>query len=268
MRNFIKILFYFLLAGTVLYLYLRWFEWKNVFYPFRKIEFVPSEAGLKYENITFHTMDDKKLNGWFIPAQQPIGTVIFCHGNAGNISHRLDTIKLFNSINLNVFIFDYRGYGKSSGFPTEKGLYLDAEAAYDYLVMRNGIDKGKITLYGESLGGAVVYDLALKRNVSAVITFGTFSSVADMTKVVFPGLPIGKFLSIKFNTILKIKQVNCPKLIIHSINDEIVPYSQGQKLFESARVPKEFYQMRGGHNDAVLLHSREFIKKIEEFLIK
>ncbi len=255
-----------LVLTGIIYCSFRWFEWRHIFYPDKKISDIPSDFGLKYDDITFYSIDDKKLNGWFIPDDKPLATIIYCHGNAGNISHRIDIAKLLNSMGFNVFLFDYRGYGKSKGIPGEKGLYLDAEAAYDYLSMRDGVDKDRIILYGESLGGGVAYDLALKRKVSAVITFGAFASIADMADVAFPKIPLKHFITMKFDNISKVKAIKCPKLIIHSADDTTVPFDQAKKLFESASQPKEFFETSGGHTNDVILSNPQCVEKIKQFI--
>ncbi|MDD5644328.1 MAG: alpha/beta hydrolase [bacterium] len=253
------------LAG-IIYCSFRWFEWKHIFYPDKRISAAPSDFGLKYEDLTFYSQDDKKLNGWFIPADRSAATVIYCHGNAGNISHRIDIAKLLNSMGFNVFLFDYRGYGRSKGIPGEKGLYLDAEAAYDYLIMRNDANKDKIILYGESLGGSAAYNLALKRDVSAVITFGAFASIADMADIAFPKIPLKYFITMKFDNISKAKAVKCPKLIMHSTDDTTVPFEQAERLFESASEPKEFFKTSGGHTNEAILNNPLSAEKIKQFI--
>ncbi|MBN2190323.1 MAG: alpha/beta hydrolase [Candidatus Aureabacteria bacterium] len=253
------------LAG-IIYLSFRWFEWRHIFHPDKKISELPGDFGIKYEDITFYSIDDKKLNGWFIPADKPAATIIYCHGNAGNISHRIDIAQLLHSLGFNVFLFDYRGYGKSKGIPGEKGLYLDAEAAYDYLSMRDDIDKDRIVLYGESLGGGVVYNLALKREVFAVITFGAFASIADMADAAFPKIPLKYFITMKFDNISKVKAVKCPKLIMHSIDDTTVPFEQAKRLFETASNPKEFFETAGGHTNDALLNNKKFGDKTKNFI--
>ncbi|MCK9554313.1 alpha/beta hydrolase [bacterium] len=255
-----------LVLTGVIYFSFRWFEWKHIFYPDKKISDIPSDFGLKYEDITFYSIDDKKLNGWFISANKPLATIIYCHGNAGNISDRIDIAKLLHSMGFNVFLFDYRGYGKSRGIPGEKGLYLDAEAAYDYLSMRNDVDKGRIVLYGESLGGGAACNLALKRKVSAVITFGAFASIADMADVAFPKIPLKYFITMKFDNISKVKDIKCPKLIIHSADDTTVPFDQAKKLFEAASQPKEFFETSGGHTNDAILDNPLAAKKIKQFI--
>ncbi len=248
--------------------YFKYFEIRSIYFPTKPIEFYPKEIGLSYEDIFFKAEDNVLLNGWFIPKERPRGTLIFCHGNAGNISHRLEFIKMFYDLGLSVFIFDYRGYGKSKGSPTEKGTYLDAKAAYYYVLSRNDIDKEKIIIYGESLGSALAVNLAKNVKAKLLVTFGCFTRTEDMAKRIYPFLPLWLVVSMKYDSLSKIKDIKIPKLIIHSRNDEIVPFDLGKKLFEEAAMPKEFYVMRGGHNDAVLINKEEFLKRIDEFFKK
>lgn len=234
------------IAIAVLVFYLRYIEKRSLFYPEKEISFFPKDAGLEFEDIHFKSPDGYKLNGWFIPAKGAHYTILFTHGNAGNISHRIEKLRLFQSIGCNVFIFDYRGYGASQGRPSEKGLYLDAQAAYNYLLSRK-ILPGQIIGYGESLGGAVIIDVALKAQMRALIAESTFSSAKDMIQHIYPFLPYWIFAS-RMDSVSKIKSLRIPKLIIHSKNDEIVPYQLGKKLFDAAPEPKEFLDIRGGHN--------------------
>ena len=265
-----KMVYYIIVSVAVILfvaLYVKWFERSSIFFPSKYIEKTPLDKSLPYEDVYFKTEDGVKLNGWFVPAKgQARATILFCHGNAGNISHRFDTIEIFNGLDLNVFIFDYRGYGKSDGWPSEKGTYWDAQAAYNYLMTRRDIDKKKIVLYGKSLGGAVALDLATKVKVYAVISDGVFTSTLDMAKEIYPFLPAKLFITMKYDTLSKIDGVDAPKLIIHSREDEIVPFHHGEKLFEESSEVKEFYPMRGGHNEAIFLYSDEYGKKIDEFL--
>ena len=246
--------------------YLRWFERYNIFFPTRKIQFRPDYIGLNYEDVYFKTADGVRLNGWFIPASPSSPTILFCHGNAGNIGHRLGIIRIFNKLNLNVFIFDYRGYGRSSGRPSEKGTYLDARAAYDYLLSRDDIDRDKIVFYGKSLGGAVAIELATRVNPCALISESAFTSTLDIGKEIYPFLPLRIIITMKYDNLSKIKGLRAPKLIIHSIDDEIVPLHHGRRLFEEAAEPKQFYQMTGDHNEAVARAEDEFAERIDRFL--
>jgi len=225
----------------------------------------PASVGLAYEEVYFDTPDNKRLNGWFIAHDKSKFTIIFCHGNAGNISHRLEKILIFYNLGLNVFIFDYRGYGKSIGAPSESGLYEDADAAYNYLIKEKRISPESVILYGESIGGAVAIDLARNKDVGALITEETFTSIKDMSGIAYPFLPYFIFSS-RFDALSKIKNVGCPKLIIHSIDDEIVPFRLGEKLFDAAMPPKKFLKLRGSHNTAFLESEEQFKEGIKSFL--
>ncbi len=246
----------------------RYFEIKSIYFPIKAIEFIPTELDLSYEDIFFKTKDNILLNGWFVPSQRSRGILFFFHGNAGNISHRIEFVKMFHDLGLSVFIFDYRGYGKSKGSPTENGTYLDAQASYDYILSRKDISEKKIIIYGESLGSAVAVDLARKVKADALITFGCFTSTKDMARRIYPFLPLWVGVSMRYDSLSKIKEIKIPKLIIHSRNDEIVPFDMGQRLFEAAEEPKEFYIMRGGHNDSILINKDGFLKRVDEFLTK
>ncbi len=231
----------------------------------RQIEYTPQEIGLIYKEVFFKTEDGVELNGWFIPAKEAKRTILFLHGNAGNISHRFEKLQIFHDLNLNVFIFDYRGYGKSKGSASERGIYLDAKTAYDYLVSKEGVRKDEIILFGESLGGSVAIDLASKAEVKAIIVESAFTSAKDMARRIYPFIP-PFFIASDFNSAKKIKDIHAPKLLIHSVDDEIVPFELGEKLFEAAPQPKIFLKIRGGHNTAFLDSEDEFKKGIGSFV--
>jgi fermentation-respiration switch protein FrsA (DUF1100 family) len=271
LMDFIRLLF-----GTLalfsflafLILYLKYYEKKGIYFPVRKIHLTPKEIGLEFEDVYFFSSDGVKLNGWYIPAKEARATVLFCHGNAGNISHRIDVIYLFYKLGLSVFIFDYRGYGRSQGRPTEEGLYLDAEAAYKYLIKSRNLNESSLVVYGKSIGANVAVELCSKVKIAALISESAFTSALEMGKKLFPFLPLKWIISIKFDALSKIKNIIIPKLIIHSEDDKIIPFRHGRKLFEAALEPKEFYPMRGGHNDAIFLASEDFVSKIDAFLHK
>lgn len=245
--------------------YFRYIERRSIYFPMKKIEFTPQKVGLVYKDVFFNTEDGVVLNGWFIPAKAAKVTTLFLHGNAGNISHRFEKIQIFHDLNLNVFIFDYRGYGKSSGSPSEIGIYRDAKAAYDYLISKEDIGKDEIILFGESLGGSVAIDLASKEEVKAIIVESTFSSAKEMARRIYPFIP-KFFITSNFDSAKKIKGIHAPKLIIHSVDDEIVPFDLGQKLFEAAPPPKVFLKIRGGHNTAFFDSEQEVKKGIRSFI--
>lgn len=259
----------FALATLLIVFYARWFEKSSIYFPYRGIETTPGDANMAYEDVYFEAADGTRANAWFIPAAGSArATVLFCHGNAGNISHRLEIIRMLHSLGLNVFIFDYRGYGKSGGSPSEEGTYLDALAAYEYLRARDDVDKENIVVHGKSLGAAVAVDLATKVSAKAVIAESGFTSVPDIGKEIYPFLPMDLMTTIKYDTKSKIGRLDMPLLIIHSTEDEIVPYHHGKELYERATEPKELYSMKGGHNEGILVYSDEYLRRIDDFLKK
>lgn len=264
----VKIAYYFLLAFTGIFLYVRFYEAKALFLPSRKISATPQDIGLSFEDIFFNTSDRLALNGWFVKSPRLDGaTVLFLHGNAGNIGDRLDKIALFYKMGLNVFVMDYRGYGKSQGHPTESGMYRDAQAAYDYLKNRKDVRADKIIFYGESLGNAAAVDLATRVPVAGLIAEGAFSSARDMAKVILPIVPTF-LLNVKMDSIAKIEAVKAPKLFIHSPYDEVVPFKLARKLFDAAPAPKEFLEIDGDHNEGYALSYAVYRDGIEAFLKK
>lgn len=261
----VKKIIYLIVFGIFLFFCFRWFEKRHIYYPTRKIEFTPEDINLSFEDIYFDTSDGVRLNGWFIPVDKPRATLIFCHGNGGNISHRLEKIAMFNRLGLDVFIIDYRGYGKSTGRPSEAGIYLDAKAAYDYLVKEKGLLAKNLIVFGESLGCAAAVDLATKNETAGLILEAPFTSARDMARIIYPFLPT-IFLSVRFDSLAKIGNVSVPKLIIHSRNDEIVPFKLGRKLFDASSQPKEFLEILGGHNSAFFDSQDLFVAAIRRFL--
>lgn len=221
---------------------------------------------LDYEDVNITAADGVKLNGWFIPSDMPRATILFNHGNGGNISHRLEKIKMLNKLDLNILIYDYRGYGLSAGKPSEKGLYLDADAMYGYLTNKK-ISPETIIAYGESLGGAVAVDLASNRVMGGLIIEDSFTSVKAVAQKIFPFIPAVVYKS-KYDSLAKIRDIDVPKLIFHSTEDEIIPFELGKKLFDASAEPKKFVELRGGHNDAFMISRELFIKKIDLFIEK
>jgi fermentation-respiration switch protein FrsA (DUF1100 family) len=251
-------------AGLGLIVFLA--QSRMLYFPLRDIETTPRSAGFEYEEIFFEASDGIKLNGWFVPAVNPSGILLFCHGNAGNISHRMDSIRIFRSLGLSTFIFDYRGYGKSGGRPTEKGTYLDAEAAWQYLVEKRGSRPAEIVLFGRSIGGAVAAWLARNHDPRALIMESAFLSVPDIASDLYPFLPVRYLTRFKYNTQEYVRGVRCPVLVVHSREDEIIPFSHGLRLFESASAPKEFLEIRGDHNYGFLLSGKEYEDGLARFL--
>jgi hypothetical protein len=260
-----KIIIYTIIFLGVILGYVKYIELRAVFFPSREIEFTPSSINLSFEDIWINTSDNLKINAWFIPYNDAKYCLLFLHGNAGNIGNRLDKIQLLRQAKINILIIDYRGYGRSEGQPFEKGLYLDAQAAYNYLVNRRKIKPEQIILYGESLGTAVVVNLASETKVGAVILEGAFSKGRDMAKRSYPFLPTPLF-SNKFDSLAKIKKINAPKLFMHSQEDEIVPFDLAQKLYDAANEPKQLVALIGGHNSAFLDSQEIYVSSINLFI--
>jgi fermentation-respiration switch protein FrsA (DUF1100 family) len=267
-KSMIKIGLFFLLCSVVILLILYFNQDRMVYFPDKKIEQTPKDIGLAYEEIYLKTKDGTDITGWYIPAINEKGTLLFCHGNAGNISHRLDSIKIFNDLNLNVLIFDYRGYGKSSGRPSEKGTYLDAESAWDYLISVKKKSPRGIIVFGRSLGAAVAAEIALRKNPAGLIIESGFTSIQDIGAKLYPWLPVRLVSRFQYATIKKIGFIKCPKLIIHSPEDELIPFEQGKAIFEKASQPKEFLEIKGGHNEGFLISGRKYTDGIKRFIEK
>ena len=221
--------------------------------PVREVPFTPDELGLDFENVVFKSSDGLLLSGWYIPAEDSQLTVLFCHGNGGNMFHRLDSINIFYNLGLNCFIFDYRGYGSSEGKPGEEGTYLDVMAAYKWLTEEKKISPADIIIFGRSLGGSIAAQLASRVEARTLVIESVFTSYVDIGRKFYPYMPVRWFARFSYKTIDYIKDVLCPVMIIHSRNDEIVPFEFGCQLYEVANEPKEFVEIFGSHNDSFLV---------------
>ena len=269
-RKIIKPFVFPLLIGvTIGLLIIPMFENRIIFHPFKYPEgmWTPSVYGVRAEDCYFSSGDSVKLHGWFCSVDSPRATILFCHGNAGNITHRLDKVRKLQSLRLNVFIFDYRGFGRSDGGPSEAGIYSDAIAAYEYLVQHFAADTNRILLFGESIGTAVAVDLATKKHCCGLILESALTSAADYAQTMKPWLPLRFFIHSKFESIVKIRNVHVPLLSIHGTDDKTIPFALGRKLFEAANEPRWFYEIPGaGHNDTFIVGGQAYLQRIEEFV--
>jgi len=261
MRIFLSIL----IGLGLIFAYVKYLEYKGIYYPVKEILIYPPSVGISFKDIYITTEDNVRINGWFIANPKAKYTLLFFHGNAGNIGDRIDKLQLLYQAGLNIFIIGYRGFGKSQGRPSEPGFYRDAFAAYDYLLNTIGIDPDQIILYGESLGSAIAVNLAFHRKVKALILEGAFSCGRDMAVKFYPFLPRFIF-SNSFDSLTKIKEINAPKLFIHSRDDEIVPFNMAKKLYDHAKGPKEFLEILGDHNSAFLSSQQLYISSISAFI--
>ncbi|HXZ95563.1 MAG TPA: alpha/beta fold hydrolase [Burkholderiales bacterium] len=254
-------------AYFALCLLLFFFQSRFIYYPEigREVVATPRDAGLDYQQVTISSSGEK-LDAWFVPAPQARGVVLFLHGNGGSISLRLDYLRMFGEMGLSVFIFDYRGFGKSSGKPTEAGTYQDAEAAWKYLVQTRHVPPTSIVLYGESLGGAVAAWLAAHVTPGALIIASTFTSVPDLAAKYYYMFPVRLLVRYQYNTEKYLQSVSCPVLVVHSPEDEVVPFEHGQLLYAVAHEPKQLLQIHGGHNNGLELSHDLWMKGVGAFL--
>lgn len=240
-----------------------------IFSPERQIISTPAAVGLEYEDVFFSAQDGVTLHGWFVPGASDL-TILWLHGNAGNISHRVDNLRLLNQkLGINVFIFDYRGYGQSEGTPSETGTYLDAEAATDYL--RSRLDDPRLRVFGRSLGAAIAVETARRRRVDAVILESPFTSVEAMNRRAHPVLssfiPVGAIVQSRYDSLSKIGEVTCPILVMHGDQDVVVAFDMGKELFDAANEPKQFYTIEGaGHSDTYTVGGKAYFDAMARFL--
>lgn len=243
-------------------------EERFIFYPEIRIDQTPRDLGLAFDDIYFTTSDGVRLNGWFVPHPDARVTLLWFHGNAGNISHRLENIKLLHDkLKIHVFIFDYRGYGRSEGTPSESGTYLDGEAAVQHLRSRRDVDPKTMILFGRSLGTAIAAEMAIRQDFLALILETPFASIRAMARVAFPLLPIGPFLRTRYDVLEKVKKIRAPLLVLHGDQDEIVPYAQGRQVFDAAPEPKQFFTIRGAHhNDSYVVGGESYFSALKNFI--
>jgi fermentation-respiration switch protein FrsA (DUF1100 family) len=249
-------------------LYLYFFQGRMIYYPSKDVYASPDQYGFKYEEVTFKTSDGELLNGWYVPSDNAKYTVLFMHGNAGNITHRMESISIFNKLGLNVFIFDYRGYGKSTGSPSETGTYNDAEAAWEYLANEKNINDNEIIYFGRSLGGSVATWLATKHSPAALIVESVFSSTRKMARDLLPFMPTTFLVRYHYDSEENMKNIHCPVLVIHSKDDEIIPYKHGQTVYNAYTGPKKFLDIIGGHNGGFLMSGPLYTTGLKDFLDK
>ncbi len=239
-----------------------------VYYPEigREMVATPRQAGLDYEDLKLVTADGVSLHGWFVPGAQSRGTVLFLHGNAGNISHRLDSLLMFHRLGYSTLIIDYRGYGNSGGKPSEQGTYQDAEAAWRHLIEARKIPPETIVLFGESLGGAVAAWLAARHRPGALVIASGFTSVPDLAAKFYPFLPVRWLSRFDYDTRAYLRTVEAPVFVAHSPEDEIIPYRHGRALYDAAKVPRQFLELSGGHNEGFIFVRESWVQALGEFL--
>ena len=237
-----------------------------LFYPTSALAATPSEWGMDYRDLRLQADDGTELHAWFVPHKGSDRALLFLHGNAGNISHRGESLRIFHRLGLSVLIIDYRGYGRSAGSPSEAGLYRDARAGWDWLTTAGGFDPGEVVVFGRSLGGVVAAQLASQVSPGGLILESTFSSAEDAARLLFPLLSRVVWLRYELDAAAYIRRVRAPILILHSPDDEIIPYDLGRRLFAAAPEPKRFVDLAGGHNGGFLRAEPGYSAALGDFL--
>ena len=260
-----------LLAGfayvfIALYVYL--FQTRLIYYPNAAggVDRDPSALGLVFEDVRLTTADGTRIHGWFVPAPESQVVMLYFHGNAGNISHRLDAIALFHRLGLNVLIVDYRGYGHSEGSPDERGTYQDAEAAWEHLITERRYVSERIVIYGRSLGAAVASYLAGARSPATLMIESAFTSVPDLAAKLYPIFPVRWLARFEYDNLKRVAMLDCPVLIIHSADDNLIPIEHGRRLFQAAAAPKAFVETMGDHNAGFAFNEPRYSQSVGAFL--
>lgn len=252
------------ILSVLLYLY----QGRLVYFPDPVVRGTPADAGLEYQERWITTADGERINAWWLPAARgEAPTLLFLHGNAGNISQRLDSLRIFNSLGLNSLIIDYRGFGRSSGKPSEQGTYLDAQAAYDFLLRDLGISSQRLIIFGRSLGGGIASWLASRNDCAGIIIESSFLSVPELGQEVYPWLPVRWLARIRYDSAARMPELNCPLLVVHSRDDQLIPFRHGQGLYTLANEPKYFLEISGNHGNGFLSSGKRYQNGLKLFLM-
>lgn len=254
----------YLLLALLLYL----FQAKFVYFPSKTISQTPSVLGLAYEPVTLLTADEVEISAWYVPRQDAVATLLFFHGNAGNVADRIEIIHQLHQLGFSVFMVDYRGYGNSAGTPTEAGTYEDASAAWHYLRDHYGLREQDIIIYGHSLGGAIAAWLAAQHTPRALILEAAFSSFVEIAGEAYPYLPVSLLVRFGYDTRQSVSEVTVPVLIIHSTEDRVINYSHAQTLFDAAVGTKQLLTLRGSHDMAALEYPQQYRRGLMHFVTR
>jgi fermentation-respiration switch protein FrsA (DUF1100 family) len=238
------LLFY---AGSAAWLFLR--QTEQVYHPSKDFAETPAARKLAYDEVAFKAADGTKLVAWWIPVENPKGTILFCHGNARNIGSDIHVYDMFHRFGYNVFAIDYRGYGHSEGRPSEKGTYADARAGWDWLLTQKNLKPRDVVVWGRSLGAGVATELAVSvpEPPRALVTEAAFTSLADIAAELHPGMPVRLFILFHYDNLAKFPKLRCPVLVVHSREDQLINLRHGKRLFAAAPEPKRFLEIKGPH---------------------
>ena len=237
-----------------------------VYSPTYEIPLTPWNLRLSYKDISLNLMDGPRIAGWFVNAKNPKGVILFCHGEYGNMSRWLESLKTYHDLGYSTLIFDYPGYGQSPGKPTEDKTYTSAMAAWNYLVSQRGYDPGQIIVCGRGLGGAVAAWLAEQKPCKALILESTFTSMKDVFSEIFSFLPVAWLCHFSYDTKAHLKNIHCPVLIVHSTQDDLIGFHHGKALYEQASRPKSFLPITGTHSMGFVTCRAAYLRGLEAFL--
>lgn len=244
-----------------------YFEWKKIYRPSRLLEITPAAVQLEFEEVSFVAEDGCLLAGWWIPHPRARGTMLHCPGQSGNMGDRLHLAVDYHRLGLNAFLFDYRGYGRSRGIPTEQGTYRDARAAFEVVRARYGdTEAPPVVVHGVSLGGAIAVQLALDKPARGIILEGAFTSIRDMGARLYPWLPLRGLSRFRYDSLAKMPRLKMPLLLAHSREDERTPFEFGRRLYEAAAGPKRMVELTGRHRDAGWNRTPEYGQALQDFL--
>lgn len=253
-------------GACILWIFLRWLESTTIYFPSRVIDAHPGAFGLPWEKVCLTASDGARLSAWFIPAPRAGAPVLLClHGNGGNLSDRVEKMRIFHAAGAAQLWVDWRGYGESSGHPSEAGLYRDARAARDWLAAAKGVPSSRLVLYGESLGAGPAVELAAEGSAAGLIVDSGFTSVPDMAHIVLPWFP-RRLIRTRFDNLSKLPNVKIPILFLHSPQDDIVPYEMARRNFAAAGGPKRFVDLKGNHNEGFMDTGEAYGSAIRRFL--
>lgn len=257
------------LIGATLFLVIS--EKRLIYYPATEVDVTPKALGLPFEEAAIDVEPGVKLHGWFVKAakEPSVATILFSHGNAGNIADRLDRVLRLREIGANFFLYDYRGYGRSTGSPDEEGTYRDGRAAYDYLVATRRVDPSRLVLMGESLGCAISIQLAIERRAAGLVLEAPFASITHMANAIYPFLPLGFFIRTRYDNVRKIPQLRMPLFVVQGTRDEVIPIAQGKMVFDAAPEPKQYLAIEGAHhNDVYLTGGPGYRRALADFIAR
>jgi len=248
---------------------IRWFEHRQVYAPSPNLEAKAADLGRPAEDFFFPSLDGHRLHGWWFPADPGSPrrhlVLLLLHGNMGNVSHRLPYYQAWLELGVNVFAFDYRGFGCSEGRPSEDGTYLDAQAAVAWLAKR-GFSPSQIVVLGKSLGGGIASELLLREPLAGLILQSTFTSIPDVGCELFPWLPVRRWHTIKYATIEKLPRITKPVLIAHCRQDDLVGFHHAERNYQVANEPKMLLEIAGGHNNVIAEGRADYLRGLDRFL--